>query len=231
MLNRIRRFGFRLLYNECAFTYDMVSRLVSCSRWRGWQRCVFDFLPPPDAGPVLELAQGTGDLQIDLIEAGYRSVALDLSPNMGKLARRKLSRLGLDAALLRAEAGRLPLQSATMAAVVCTFPAAFIVEPRTLKEIRRILKPKASAVIVLSSLLTDGGLRAQLIRVLYRLTGQTYSEVMKAELLSRFQLPGLTADARKVRSDGSLTQIVRLTKTAATACEERDHSLDLAREM
>ncbi|MCZ7544410.1 MAG: hypothetical protein M5R40_13175 [Anaerolineae bacterium] len=35
------RFGFRLLYNELAFTYDLVSRVVSLGQWRAWQRAAF----------------------------------------------------------------------------------------------------------------------------------------------------------------------------------------------
>ena len=230
MLRGLRRFAFRLLYNEMAFTYDVVSRLVSLGQWRCWQRSVIPLLPLPDEGLVLELAHGTGDLQIDLAKAGYRSIALDRSRSMGRLAQRKLTRAGLSTLLLRGEAGRLPIQPDSIAAIVCTFPTAFILQPQTLIEVQRVLKRDAPAVIVLSGVLTSGGLRAGLIRGLYRLTGQAYGDHVDEELLSLFQAPGLSAEVRALPLAGSLVQIVLLTKTAARALGEQDHSLDLARE-
>lgn len=215
MLNRIRRFGFRLLYNECAFAYDRVSRLVSLGRWRSWQRSVIQFLPPKDAGLILELAHGSGDLQLDLAASGYRAIALDLSANMGRLASRKLERARLCARLMRAEAGRLPLRSNSVPAIVCTFPTAFIVEVATLAEIERVLKRGAPAVIVLSGLLADGGWRARVIRILYRLTGQSYSESRDAEIHSMFQAPGLSVQTRALSLKSSRVQIALLRKVEA----------------
>ncbi len=230
MLNRLRRFGFRLLYNELAFTYDLVSRAVSLSRWRSWQRTVMPILPPPEAGPVLELAHGTGDLQLDLLQAGYRAIALDRSRSMGRLAQRKLLRDRLGANLIRGEAGCLPIQSDSIAAIVCTFPTSFIIEQRTLFEIQRVLKRDASAVIVLSGVLTFGGLRAHFIRCLYRLTGQVYRESAHEELEPMFQAPGLLAMVRALRLDGSLVEIAILKKTAPTIDHQHDNGLDMVRE-
>ncbi len=230
MLKGFRRVAFRLLYNECAFIYDIVSPAVSLGRWRSWQRSVVPFLPPPDAGLVLELAQGTGDLQVDLVKAGYRGIALDRSRNMGRLAQRKLARAGLSTLLLRGEAGRLPIQSDSIAAIVCTFPTSFILQPQTLIEIQRVLKRDGPAVILLSGVLTSGGLRVRFIRGLYRITGQAYSDNVGEELLTPFQAPGLSGEARALPLDGSLVQIVLLRKTVAGALGEQDHSLDLARE-
>lgn len=230
MLNRLRRFGFRLLYNELAFTYDLVSRAVSLGRWRSWQRTVMPILPPPEAGPVMELAHGTGDLQLDLLQAGYRAIALDRSRSMGRLAQRKLLRDRFCANLIRGESGCLPVQSDSVAAIVCTFPTSFIFEQRSLIEIQRVLKEDAPVVIVLSGLLTAGGLRARFIRCLYRLTGQAYRESAHAELRSMFKAPGLSIESRVVRLDASLAQLVILKKTAPTIHDEHDNGLDMARE-
>lgn len=230
MLNRIRRFGFRLLYNEMASTYDVVSRIVSLGQWRSWQRTVMPMLPPPEAGPVLELAHGTGDLQLDLRQAGYRAIALDRSRSMGRLAQRKLLRDRLGANLIRGEASCLPIQSDSIAAIVCTFPTSFILERRAIFEIQRVLKRDASAVIALSGMLTFGGLRAQFIRCLYRLTGQVYRESAPNELETIFEAPGLSIECSAVRLDGSLVQLVILKKIAPTIYHEHDNGLEMARE-
>lgn len=230
MLNKFWRFGFRLLYNECAFTYDAVSRAVSLGRWRSWQRCVLQFLPEPKAGVVLELAHGTGDLQADLKKGGYRTAGLDLSRAMGRLAHRKLTKQGLGAALIRGEAARLPVRSNSIAALVSTFPTSFIFRAKTQAEIERVLKPEGRAVIVLSALLTRSGLLAAAVRALYRLTGQTYTIISDSELRRQFQIPGLTVEAHTVYLADSLTQIVILRKAPKAGPIRRDMSLDLARE-
>lgn len=230
MLNRIRRFGFRLLYNECAFTYDVVSRAVSLGRWRSWQRCVMQFLPEPKAGVVLELAHGTGELQVELTNGGYRTAGLDLSRAMGRLAHRKLTKQGIGAALIQGEAARLPVMSNSIAALVSTFPTSFIFHPKTLSEIERVLKPDGQAVIVLSAQLTRSGILAAAISSLYRLTGQTYSRVSDSEIHHQFRAPGLTAEAHTISLGDSLAQMVMLRKAPEAGHFRGDMSLDLARE-
>ena len=83
------RFGFRLLYNEMAFTYDWVSWLVSFGQWRRWQRAALRYLNARPDELVLELAHGTGSLHLDMRARGYRTIGLDLSPYMGRIASRK----------------------------------------------------------------------------------------------------------------------------------------------
>ena len=230
MLSRIRSFGFRLLYNECAFIYDFVSRAVSLGRWRRWQRSVMKYLPEPDGGVVLELAHGSGDLQVDLTKAGYCAVGLDLSRSMGRLTLRKLTRKGFGAALIRGDALRLPLRTNSIAALVCTFPTAFIVQPRCLAEIERVLQPGGQAVIVLSARLTGGGSLAFSIRSLYRLTGQSYDRIADEEICDLFCAPGLIAEARIACASDSEAQIVILRKAWLASQQRDEDSLDVARE-
>lgn len=169
-------FGFHLLYNQLAFTYDTVSNLVSFGAWGCWQRAALAHLPPVDDGPVLELAYGTGRLQVALAEAGYRGAAGDLSPFMGRIASRRVSHLGLPQRLTRFRTQALPFPAAHFSAVVSTFPTNFIIDPKTLQEVRRVLKPGGVLVIVPSALLTGGGLAERILEGLYRITGQRAGE-------------------------------------------------------
>ncbi len=167
---RLVRFGFYLLYNPLAFTYDSVSKLVSFGAWRCWQRAALAHLPRD--GWALELAHGTGDLQIDLAAAGVSSIGYDLSANMGRIARQKLSRHGVVPRLVRGRAQTLPFADGAFRSVVSTFPTDFIIDPETLREVRRVLAADGILVIVPSALFTGGGAAVRLLDGLYRITGQ-----------------------------------------------------------
>ncbi|MBN8593770.1 MAG: class I SAM-dependent methyltransferase [Anaerolineae bacterium] len=169
---RFVRFGFRLLYNELAFTYDWVSWFVSLGSWRCWQRSALKHLTPPDVGCVLELAHGTGNLQLDLREAGYNSIGLDLSPAMGRIASRKLAQHGVKSHLVRAQAQQLPFADTSFSAVISTFPTDFILAPETLREVHRVLVANGQFLIVPNGTLTGGDALAGLIEWLYKITGQ-----------------------------------------------------------
>jgi ubiquinone/menaquinone biosynthesis C-methylase UbiE len=169
---RLVRFGFRLLYNEMAFTYDWVSYTVSLGEWRCWQRAALKHLNVPPGARILELAHGTGNLQLDLHAAGYHVIGHDLSSYMGRVAARKMRQHGLNPALTRGLAQKLPFKSGAFAAVVSTFPTNFILQPETLRDVFRVLQPGGNFVIVPNGVLTSRGATETGLEWLYRITGQ-----------------------------------------------------------
>ncbi len=166
------RFGFRLLYNEFAWSYDLVSSLVSLGQWRQWQRASIPYLVATPDHLILELAHGTGTLLIDLTRMGMRVIGLDLSPFMGRIAGRKARHAGLVLRLVRASAMQLPFPDTSFDSVVSTFPTEFIVHPQTLAEIHRVLKPGGRWVCVPNSVLTIRGPVSRFLEWLYQITGQ-----------------------------------------------------------
>ena len=166
------RFGFRLLYNELAFTYNVVSKFVSLGQWHEWQKSALQFLPNGEGLRVLELAHGTGKLHSDIILRGYNTTGIDLSPSMGRIATKSLSKLGLQPKITRCRAGALPFRNRYFNAVVSTFPTSFILEASTLKEVHRVLVDGGTLVIVYSGILTGRGLISRVIEWLYAITGQ-----------------------------------------------------------
>lgn len=72
----------RDMFDAIAPRYDLVNRIMTFrldTRWR--HRTVRDLMLPPGS-VVLDLAAGTGDLCIDLREAGHRPISMDLSYGM-----------------------------------------------------------------------------------------------------------------------------------------------------
>ncbi len=169
---RLIRLGFHLLYNQLAFTYDIVSRVVSLGAWRCWGQTSLKHLNAEAGATILELAHGTGNLQLDLNSAGFRVVGYDLSPAMGEIARKRLVRHGLPPRLTRGMAQSLPFASETFSAVVSTFPTEFIVAQETLYEVYRVLKPGGVFVIVPNAMLTGGSWSERAVERLYQITGQ-----------------------------------------------------------
>lgn len=203
---RLVAFGFRLLYNEMAFTYDAVSYVVSLGDWRAWQFAVFNFLPPPPAR-ILELAHGTGHVQHRLIAMGYQAVGLDLSRAMGRITQRRLRRAGLNASLVRGRGEALPFPNQTFDAVVCTFPTRFIFEPTTLAECGRVLIPTGAFVVVLNGVLTHKGAVERLIDRAYAVTGQHTSSY--EHVLSRLSHHGFSAELVQVPSPRGYAEVLK----------------------
>ncbi len=178
---RVIRYGFYLLYHPLAWTYDLVSGVVSLGVWREWQRAGLRFIDPK--GLTLDLAHGTGNLQLDLHAQSTPTVGLDYSPQMGRIAQRKLHDLLSVAQLVRGEGENLPFADATFQNVISTFPTNFIFLPETLRGIHRVLKPDGVLVIVPSSAFTSGGLLRRILEFAYRVTGQKSGESESAETI------------------------------------------------
>ncbi len=206
------RFGFRLLYNEMAFTYDLVSWVVSLGEWRSWQRAVLRHLNAAPGDRILEIAHGTANLQIDLRAAGFDSIGLDLSPYMGRIARRKLIRRHLTPKLVRGRAQTLPFPDESFSAVVSTFPTEFIVDPTTIREIYRILSPGGRLVFVPNGVLTKGGLAREGLEAAYRATGQRGPWPVRIE--DAFGAAGFKLSAFTETAKRSIAQVIVAEKPA-----------------
>src|SRR6476469_64982 len=120
---RLCRIAFESLYGPFAWAYDWVSRTFFMGQWRVWQRSAI----PRMVGPrVLEVGMGTGNLQVDLVKAGFEVWGVDASAQMLKQARRKVSRFGLRTdRLSRARAQKLAYASGYFGSVVSTFPSEY----------------------------------------------------------------------------------------------------------
>lgn len=208
------RFGFRLLYNEMAFTYDMVSKVVSLGAWRSWQRSALKHLPAGKGLRVLELAYGTGNLHLDLHEAGYEVVGCDLSPFMARITQQKFARQKRSARLVQGKAQQLPFRDKSFQGVVSTFPTDFIIQAATIREVHRVLDDGGVFVIVPNGVLTGGGVLEIVLEWLYKITGQReHSEGDQLDSIRRFFEPyGFEVELFREPCPHSIAEVIRARK-------------------
>jgi ubiquinone/menaquinone biosynthesis C-methylase UbiE len=204
------RLGFRFLYNELAWTYDWVSRILSLGQWRSWQSTSIPYLV---GERVLELAFGTGDLLLDLSASGKRPVGIDLSPYMVRLTRRKLLRHGLSVPLVRGRAQALPFADGAFDSLAATFPTQYIINPLTLAEAWRVLRPGGRLVIVDRCRFLSPDWLSRLVNWFYVITGQrTELRPLLVELLSA---AGFRAGHREERVGQSQVSVILGDKIGA----------------
>jgi ubiquinone/menaquinone biosynthesis C-methylase UbiE len=162
------RFGFRLLYYEFAWTYDIVSWLVSLGEWRRWQLAALPFVVGRD---VLEIGHGPGHMLLALQNAQFEVVGLDLSPYMSGQALKRTQRT---VPLVRGVVQMLPFDTAVFDTVLSTFPTDYIIDSETLSEVNRVLRENGRLIIVPEGHLTGGGAINRFIEWLFTITGQRY---------------------------------------------------------
>jgi ubiquinone/menaquinone biosynthesis C-methylase UbiE len=209
------RFAFRLLYNQLAWTYDLVAWLVSFGQWGAWRRIATIFF---QEGPILELGYGTGGLMADMSERNLAPVGLDLSFYMAHQARKRLLQEGAIPRLVSGQAQSLPFPDASFANVVATFPTDFILESQTLTSVARVLRPSGSLVIVTMGYLTGTGLRrgsgwrlaGRFVDWLYRITGQR--EIPEPKPLARLQEYGFSARWEDATLEGAKARLLVATR-------------------
>jgi SAM-dependent methyltransferase len=139
--------AFDVLYRN-ATLYWLASTIPFAGQWRVWQRLV---LPRLRGHDVLEVGCGTGWLLADMVAAGYACQAIDASPQMVRATQRTLRRRGFAAqasVVQLALAQDLPFEDTRFDMVVSTFPAPYIADPATLREIARVLRPGGQVIII-----------------------------------------------------------------------------------
>lgn len=125
----------REMFDTIAPKYDRLNRIISFRldvRWR--KRAVRD-LSLPAGSTVLDLASGTGDLCLDLADAGMRPVSMDLSFGMLSADRSGSPRVQTDIL-------RLPVPDAAVDGVMCGFALRNLLDlPTFFDELGRVVKP------------------------------------------------------------------------------------------
>jgi demethylmenaquinone methyltransferase / 2-methoxy-6-polyprenyl-1,4-benzoquinol methylase len=132
--------AIRAMFGEVAPRYDLLNRLLSMRRDVAWRRKLVGELAHAPAGPVLDLATGTGDVALAVRDRVV--VGGDFCVDMLALAVRKARRRRRVVAWTAADALALPFGDRTFAAVTIAFGVRnFSDLPVGFREIRRVLSP------------------------------------------------------------------------------------------
>jgi len=174
---------FRFLYHQFAFVYDLVAWLVSFGHWNEW---ILEVVPFIKGTRTLEIGHGPGHLQRLLLNRNLVAVAMDESSQMGRLAKRNLSKpiikrskdtIQSDYAqinLTRGLAQELPFRDEAFDTVIATFPAEYIYEVQTLSEVKRCLSDGGRFIV-----LPVAVPRNWFLSWLFRVTNQAPSEALE----------------------------------------------------
>jgi ubiquinone/menaquinone biosynthesis C-methylase UbiE len=225
----ILRFFFRLLYHQFAFTYDLVAGTVSLGRWKDWVLSVLPFL---EGDRVLEIGHGPGHLQRALLDRNLLAVGIDESPQMGRQAKRNLTRffrskITIPNALLsaytqirltRGVSQQLPFPNESFDTIVSTFPSEYIFDPQTLREAQRVLTRNGRFVILPGATIMGRGVLDRAMALLFRITGETppnLSEILQERSKAPFAQSGFQVQIHEVTVRSSLVFILVATKSGA----------------
>ncbi|MEZ4681240.1 MAG: methyltransferase domain-containing protein [Caldilineaceae bacterium] len=137
LCQRLYLWACERLYAEFAWSYDLVSWLVSWGGWSQWRAAALDHI---GGRRVLEIGFGTGSLLITLAEQNYAVMGLEYSAAMHEQTAKKLARRAYNVPRVLAPAQAMPFANGSFDTILATFPSAYITEATTLGECARLLR-------------------------------------------------------------------------------------------
>jgi len=139
-----REHAVRSLFSRIASHYDLLNTILSFGLHRLWRRRAMRMLEAQPGWLCLDVASGTGDFARSVLRTGANVVALDMTPEMLQVARRRVPHLKT----VIADAFKLPFADATFDAVTIGFGLRHSREdlPLFLAELRRVLRPGGRCV-------------------------------------------------------------------------------------
>jgi len=140
----------REMFSRIARRYDLMNWLMTLGRDQVWRRHAARAAQPPPRGMCLDLAIGTGDLALAVLDVAPRAriVGADFSVPMMRVAQAKMRTRGESRIVFTAgDALRLPFPDATFDCLVNGFLLRNLGDlQRAFAEMRRVLKPGGRAV-------------------------------------------------------------------------------------
>lgn len=142
------------IFNLISKRYDLLNRLLSLGLDVRWRRKLLSFIPERPNLKLLDLATGTADVAIAIVENKnniHSAIGIDMAQEMLKIGQEKVSRhnLGDRITLEKADAQELPFQENTFDLTTIAFGIRNMPDLRlALMEMFRVLKPGGRSLIL-----------------------------------------------------------------------------------
>lgn len=206
-MRAVLRFVFFHFYHSFAWTYDLVAAVVSLGRWQAWELAA---VPHLLGRRILELGFGPGHLQVELHQQGFLALGLDESQQMIRQAVGNLARNRFQPRLTRGLAQTMPFAAESFDSVLAVFPTEYIIDAKTLGEIRRVLRAGGRLVVVPMAWPTGTTWPERLADGLFRITGQRedFTEDYSERISAGFRAAGFRVDLRLERQPRSVAMVV-----------------------
>jgi len=132
----------RGLFSTIADRYDLITVLLSYGQDKRWKRRLVSMAPPAASARILDLASGTGDIAFEMAAAGGHVTALDITPRMLEIARRKPQSFSGRVSYVVGDMMALPFPDASFGIVTTGYGLRNVPElSAALAEIGRVLVP------------------------------------------------------------------------------------------
>lgn len=146
------------MFDTISGSYDGLNRVISFGIDIKWRRRVVNIVKAARPATVLDIATGTGDLAINLVESGAKAITgLDISPGMLEVGKKKVSQKKLDSTIemVVGDSENLPFSDHSFDAVTVAFGVRnFENLEKGLAEIYRVLAPGGTFVVLETSVPT-----------------------------------------------------------------------------
>lgn len=146
------------MFDSISGNYDGLNRVISFGIDIKWRKRVVAILRKKQPKTILDIATGTGDLAINMIETGAEKiVGLDISPGMLEVGKTKIAAKKLDKTIemVVGDSENLPFEANSFDAITVAFGVRnFETLEKGLEEIYRVLRPKGTFVVLETSVPT-----------------------------------------------------------------------------
>jgi len=146
------------MFDAISENYDGLNRVISFGIDVKWRQKVVKILKEKNPQTILDIATGTGDLAINLVDTGAEKiVGLDISKGMLAIGKKKISEKNLDSTIemVVGDSENLQFQDHSFDAVTVAFGVRNFEDlDKGLHEIRRVLKPGGTLVVLETSVPT-----------------------------------------------------------------------------
>ena len=143
------------MFNNISKNYDDLNRVISFGIDISWRKKVVQIVSKNNPQQILDIATGTGDLALMMSTLGSEKIiGLDISEGMLAVGKEKISKAQLNdkIEMVVGDSEDIPYADNTFDAITVSFGVRnFANLDKGLSEIRRVLKPKGTLVVLETS--------------------------------------------------------------------------------